>query len=78
VFFAGGPVADFDSARAAQTYRFGPFFHALLEHGVYAPPSAFEAWFVSSALTDDDFETIEAALRPAARAAAMAAPGGQS
>ena len=74
VFFTAEPVADFDAARAADTWRFGPFFHALLDHGVYAPPSAFEAWFVSAALSDRDFETIENALRPAAKAAATSTP----
>lgn len=74
VFFANAPVTDYAAAQAAQTWRFAPFFHALLEHGVYPPPSAFEAWFVSTALSDDDFATIEAALRPAARAAAAASP----
>jgi glutamate-1-semialdehyde 2,1-aminomutase len=72
VFFAEAAVTDYAAAQAAQTWRFAPFFHALLEHGVYPPPSAFEAWFVSAALSDDDFATIEAALRPAARAAATA------
>jgi len=72
VFFTEAPVTGFDAAAATQTWRFPPFFHALLEHGVYPPPSAFEAWFVSSALSDDDFATIAAALVPAARAAAAA------
>jgi glucans biosynthesis protein len=49
-------------------------FHALLDAGVYAPPSAFEAWFVSAVLDDDAFEKIAAALPAAARAAAQARP----
>ena len=72
VFFAEEPVTDFASARASDTFRFPPFFHALLDGGVYAPPSAFETWFVSAALDDDAFERIEAALPAAARAAAEA------
>jgi len=72
VFFTEAPVSDFAAARASQTFRFAPFFHALLDAGVYAPPSAFETWFVSSALDDDAFETIAAALPGAARAAAEA------
>jgi glutamate-1-semialdehyde 2,1-aminomutase len=72
VFFTENPVTDFLTAQAAQTWRYPPFFHALLERGVYPPPSAFEAWFVSAALSDADFETIEAALGPAAAAAAAA------
>ncbi|KXP04178.1 glutamate-1-semialdehyde aminotransferase [Tsukamurella pseudospumae] len=72
VFFTDGPVVNYGQAKAAETFRFAPFFHALLEQGVYPPPSAFEAWFVSAALTDTDFESIEAALPAAARAAAAA------
>lgn len=72
VFFAGEPVTDFAAARASETWRFPPFFHALLDGGVYAPPSAFETWFVSAALDDEAFERIEAALPAAARAAADA------
>lgn len=72
VFFAEEPVIDFASAKASDTFRFPPFFHALLDGGVYAPPSAFETWFVSAALDDDAFERIEAALPAAARAAAEA------
>ena len=74
VFFAAEPVTDFASAKASETFRFPPFFHALLDGGVYAPPSAFETWFVSAALDDAAFERIEAALPAAARAAAEARP----
>ncbi|MEZ0385364.1 glutamate-1-semialdehyde 2,1-aminomutase [Mycobacterium sp. pW045] len=70
VFFAEQPVTDFAAAKASQTWRFPAFFHALLDAGVYPPCSAFEAWFVSAALTDDAFERIAAALPAAARAAA--------
>jgi glutamate-1-semialdehyde 2,1-aminomutase len=79
VFFTEDEVHDYDAARAAQTWRFPPFFHALLEAGVYGPPSAFEAWFVSAALDDDAFAVIEKALPDAARAAAAAVrPGKES
>mgnify|MGYP000682807546 CR=1 FL=1 len=44
-----------------------PFFHALLDGGVYAPPSAFETWFVSAALDDDAFSHIADALPAAPR-----------
>jgi glutamate-1-semialdehyde 2,1-aminomutase len=72
VFFTDEPVGDFAAARASDTFRFPPFFHALLNAGVYAPPSAFETWFVSAALDDDAFDRIAAALPAAARAAAEA------
>ena len=72
VRFAEGEGHNFADMKAADTFRFAPFFHALLDNGVYAPPSVFETWFVSSALTDTDFEKIESALAVAAKAAAQA------
>ncbi len=72
VFFSDQPVVDFATARATETWRFPAFFHALLDAGIYPPCSAFETWFVSSALTDDAFERIATALPAAARAAAEA------
>ena len=74
VFFSEQPVTDFAAAQASQTWRYPPFFHALLERGVYPPPSAFETWFVSAVLDDDAFDRIAAALPDAARAAAEASP----
>lgn len=75
VFFTDAPVTDFASARASQTWRYPPFFHALLDAGVYPPCSAFETWFVSTALDDAAFERIADALPAAARAAASATEG---
>jgi glutamate-1-semialdehyde 2,1-aminomutase len=74
VFFAEEPVHNYEDAANAETWRFGPFFHALLDHGVYPPPSAFEAWFVNAAMDDASFEIIQGALEVAARAAAEATP----
>ncbi|OBH87579.1 glutamate-1-semialdehyde-2,1-aminomutase [Mycobacterium scrofulaceum] len=71
VFFTDAAVTDFASARASQTWRYPPFFHALLDAGVYPPCSAFEAWFVSAALDDAAFDRIADALPTAARAAAQ-------
>jgi len=70
VFFTETPVRNFAEVRATATGRFPAFFHALLDGGVYAPPSAFEAWFVNAAMTDETFEIIAAALPAAAAAAA--------
>ena len=78
VFFSDTPVTDFASARSSQTWRFPPFFHALLDAGVYPPCSAFEAWFVSAALDDTAFDRIADALPAAANAAAGAAREGES
>jgi glutamate-1-semialdehyde 2,1-aminomutase len=65
VFFSEKPVFDAASARAASTKRFGAFFHALLEAGVYLPPSQFEAAFLSTAHTEDDVDRTVAAARGA-------------
>lgn len=77
VFFSPTPVTNYDEARASETWRYKSFFHTLLQHGVYAPPSAFETWFVSAALDDEAFETISTAATAAARAAAAAEEGQQ-
>jgi glutamate-1-semialdehyde 2,1-aminomutase len=76
VFFTDHPVTDYATAKASETWRFPAFFHALLERGVYPPPSAFETWFVSAALDEDAFDRIAAALPAAAAAAAAATPEG--
>lgn len=68
------PIIDYAGVKATQTWRFAPFFHALLDAGVYPPPSAFEAWFVSAALDGDAFTRIAGALPAAAAAAAAARP----
>ncbi|WP_426706980.1 glutamate-1-semialdehyde 2,1-aminomutase [Corynebacterium auriscanis] len=70
--FAEGEGTNFEQMQAAETFRYAPFFHALLDGGVFAPPSVFETWFVSAALTDDDFARIEKAAAAAAKAAAAA------
>jgi glutamate-1-semialdehyde 2,1-aminomutase len=63
-FFTAQPVSDFASAKTSDTAAFGRFFNALLEGGVYFPPSQFEAGFVSTAHTEADIEqTIAAAAR---------------
>ncbi|SDM08255.1 glutamate-1-semialdehyde 2,1-aminomutase [Corynebacterium mycetoides] len=76
--FADGEGTNFDEMKAADTFRYPAFFHALLDNGVYAPPSPFETWFVSTALTADDFGRIERALAVAAKAAAQATAGAAS
>jgi glutamate-1-semialdehyde 2,1-aminomutase len=56
-FFTAEPVRDYASAKTADTTRYGRFFHAMLERGVYLAPSQFEAAFVSLAHTPDDIAT---------------------
>ena len=66
-------VRDYDDARTQDTARHRAFFHSMLADGVYLPPSAYEAWFVSAALDDEALEHVLDALPAAARAAAAAA-----
>ncbi|WP_109698550.1 glutamate-1-semialdehyde 2,1-aminomutase [Chitinophaga deserti] len=62
VHFAEYPIVDFSSASGANNELFRRFFHAMLERGVYLPPSAFESWFICHALGQDDIDfTVEAA-----------------
>ncbi|MGH3384204.1 MAG: glutamate-1-semialdehyde 2,1-aminomutase [Nocardioidaceae bacterium] len=67
-------VRDFDGAQRQAQHRFRAFFHAMLAHGVYLPPSAFEAWFVSAAHDDAALDRIAEAVPHAAAAAAVARP----
>jgi glutamate-1-semialdehyde 2,1-aminomutase len=67
-------VTDFSGAQRTDVEQFGAFFHAMLDQGVYLPPSAFEAWFVSAAHDDHAVERIADAL-PAAAAATARASG---
>ena len=69
-FLTDIPVRTYDDARTQDTAAFGRFFHAMLDNGVWLPPSAYEAWFVSAAHTDDDLAIIERAADVAAGAAA--------
>ena len=74
VFFRDGAVRDFADASRQDTGAYAAFFHSMLDRGVYLPPSAYEAWFVSAAHDDRALSTIIEAL-PAAAAAAAAAGG---
>ena len=61
-FFTDQPVTDAASARTSDAKRFGKFFHAMLDRGIYLPPSQYEALFVSAAHTESDIAcTIDAA-----------------
>ncbi|HEY2880140.1 glutamate-1-semialdehyde 2,1-aminomutase [Nocardioides sp.] len=75
VFFTDGPVRDYDDAQRQDTAAYAAFFHAMLDHGVYLPPSAYEAWFLSSAHDDDAVATVLEALPHAAAAAREASRG---
>ena len=74
VFMSDAEVGDYDDARRQDTAAYGRFFHAMLERGVYLPPSAFEAWFVSIVHTDAEVDRVLTAAREAARVTAAAQP----
>jgi glutamate-1-semialdehyde 2,1-aminomutase len=77
IFFTdGGPVRDFTDASRTDAAAYAAFFHAMLDRSVYLPPSAYEAWFLSSAHDDRAVQTVLDALPDAARAAAAAATEG--
>jgi glutamate-1-semialdehyde 2,1-aminomutase len=62
IFFSAAPVRDYVGAQACDLEAYGAWCRALLERGVYPPPSQFEAWFPSLAHTEEHVErTIEAA-----------------
>ena len=72
IAFRATAPRDYDEARDQESFRYPPFFHALLDAGVSLPPSVFEAWFVSAAHDDGAVARVLDALPAAARAAAAA------
>jgi glutamate-1-semialdehyde 2,1-aminomutase len=64
-FFAKGPVSDWTSAAKSDTAAFGGFFRAMLENGIYLPPSQFEAAFLGAAHTKQDVDQTIAAAKHA-------------
>jgi glutamate-1-semialdehyde 2,1-aminomutase len=67
-FFTEGPVTDYESAKRSDTARFGRFFRAMLDGGIYLAPSQFEAAFLSAAHSEEDIRRTVAAAREAFRA----------
>jgi len=71
-FFLDGDVVDYASVKQADTARFGRFHAAMLERGVYLPPSQFEAWFLSTQHDDAIVQQVIAAAQDALAARATA------
>jgi glutamate-1-semialdehyde 2,1-aminomutase len=69
-FFTADPVTDFEAAKRSDTECYARFFHAMLDAGVYLPPSQFEAAFTSSAHGEAELRDFAAAARRALRAVA--------
>ncbi len=63
LFFREGPVTDWESAQQSDPTRYARFFHAMLDRGVFFPPSKFESCFLSAAHTDRDIQMTIAAAR---------------
>ena len=60
-FFTSSPVFDYTTAKKSDTQKYGKFFHAMLERGIYLAPSQFEAGFMSTAHSERDVEkTVQA------------------
>ncbi len=72
VAFSADAPRDYAGALGQESWRYPPFFHAMLDAGVSLPPSVFEAWFLTAAHDDDALGHIVEALPAAARAAAQA------
>ncbi|MFG1947626.1 glutamate-1-semialdehyde 2,1-aminomutase [Nonomuraea sp. NPDC048826] len=70
IFFTDRPVTGFADAQTQNVAAYKAFFHAMLDQGVYLPPSAYEAWFLSAAHGDDALARVADALPTAAKAAA--------
>jgi glutamate-1-semialdehyde 2,1-aminomutase len=66
VFMTADEVSDYEAARRQDTAAYARFFHAMLDRGVYLPPSAFEAWFVSIVHSDADVDLVLTAAGAAA------------
>lgn len=61
VHFSDHPVTNFATAASANIDRFKKYFHAMLDRGIYLPPSAYESWFLNNALSIKDLDyTVEA------------------
>ena len=61
-FFTAKKVTNFDEAQSSDTKKFGVFFWEMIKNGVFLPPSQFEAWFLNSAISEEDMQIIEKAV----------------
>ncbi|MBA6155281.1 glutamate-1-semialdehyde 2,1-aminomutase [Tenacibaculum sp. S7007] len=61
-FFTNVTVTNFEEAQTSDTKKFATFFWSMMHNGVFLPPSQFEAWFLSSALSEKDIEKIAKAI----------------
>ncbi len=74
MFFCDGEIRNYDDAKKSDAKRYAAFFAAMLERGIFLPPSQFEALFVSAAHTDADIDRTVTACRESLRGLLAAAP----
>ncbi len=67
-FFVKGPVTNFEEAQKSDTKKFAIFFWEMIRNGVFLPPSQFEAWFLSSAISEKDLDKTVRAIDKAMKA----------
>ena len=67
-FFSKNRVVDFKTAQTSDTEKFKTFFWSMIQNGVFLPPSQFEAWFLSTVLSNKDLKIIEKAIYAAMQA----------
>ena len=67
-FFSKNTIVDFKTAQTSDTKKFKTFFWSMIQNGVFLPPSQFEAWFLSTALSNKDLKIIEKAIYAAMQA----------
>ena len=67
-FFKKGEVTNFEEAQHSDTKKFAVFFWEMIKNGVFLPPSQFESWFLSSAISQKDLEKITKAIDKAMEA----------
>ena len=67
-FFSKNTIVDFKTAQTSDTKKFKTFFWSMVRNGVFLPPSQFEAWFLSTALSNKDLKIIEKAIYAAMQA----------
>jgi glutamate-1-semialdehyde 2,1-aminomutase len=58
LFFTSHPVYDFETATTSHTASFTKYFQSMLSQGVYLPPSQYESWFISTAITGEIADQI--------------------
>lgn len=62
IFFGNQQVIDFETASKANHQEFNRFFHSMLNHGIYLPPSGYETWFISNSITELEIEKTLTAI----------------